>query len=97
MRRTTQDVTIRNRADGLVELAPLAPLTPADRLLVVGTLIIAASGLFVCGAIRPEAVAAIVVSSLAGELVLAVKGAVLALVRPLAQVHEVQRWRDRRR
>jgi hypothetical protein len=92
------DVTIRNRADGLIELGPrIAPLAPADRLLVIGTLIIAASGLFVCGAMPAEAVGAIMVSALAGELVLAVKGAVLALLRPLAKVHDVARWRARRR
>jgi hypothetical protein len=92
------DVTIRNRADGLIELGPrIAPLAPADRLLAIGTLIIAASGLFVCGALRAEAAGAIVVSALAGELVLAVKGAILALLRPLARVYDVPRLGERRR
>jgi hypothetical protein len=61
------------------------------------TLILVACGLFVSGAMPAEAVAVIVVSALAGELVLAVKGMVLALLRPLAQVHEVARFRARRR
>lgn len=93
------DVTIlRNRTDGVVQLAPrAAPLAPADRLLVIGTLILVACGLFVCGAMRAEAVGAILASALVGELVLAVKGAVLALLRPRAEVHEVARFRARRR
>lgn len=93
-----RDVTIRNRADGLVELGPrLAALAPGDRLLVVGSLIIAACGLFVSGVLRAEAVGVIVVSALAGELVLAVKGGILALLRPRAEIHEVPRLRARGR
>jgi hypothetical protein len=92
------DVTIRNRADGLVELGPrIAPLAPGDRLVVIVSLILVACGLFVSGAMRAEALAAIVLSAVAGELVLAVKGAVLVLLRPLAEVHEVGRFRGRRR
>jgi hypothetical protein len=92
------DVTIRNRADGVVELGPrIAPLDPADRLMVVVTLILVACGLFVSGALRAEAVAVIIVSALAGELVLGVKGFVLLLLRPLADVHEVPRLRSRPR
>jgi len=93
-----RDVMIRNRADGLVELQPrLLPLAPADRLVVIVSLILVACGLFVSGAMRAEAVAAIVLSALVGELVLAVKGAVLVLVRPRAEVHDVARFRGRRR
>ena len=92
------DVTIRNRADGVVELGPrIAPIAPADRLILIVSLILTACGLFVSGAMRAEAVAAIVLSALVGELVLAVKGAVLVLVRPLADVYEVPRFRGRRR
>lgn len=91
-----RDVTIRNRADGLVELGPrIAPLAPADRLLVVVTLILGASGLFVSGALRPEAAAVVIVSALAGEIVLAVKAGILAVLRPRADVHEVPRARNR--
>jgi hypothetical protein len=92
------DVTIRNRADGVVELGPrLAALAPADRLILVVSLVLVACGLFVSGALRAEAVAALVLSALAGELVLAVKGVVLAILRPLAEVHDVNRFRGRRR
>lgn len=92
------DVTIRCRADGVIELAPrLAPLAPADRLLVIVTVVLVAGGFFVCGAMPAEAVGAILASAVAGEVVLAVKALVLALSRPLAPVHEVPRARSFRR
>jgi hypothetical protein len=92
------DVAIRSRSDGIVELSPrAAALPPGERILVVTGLVLVASGLFVSGALRAEALAAIVLSALAGELAVAVKSAVLVLLRPRAEVHEVARFRARRR
>lgn len=91
-------VTIRSRADGIIELAPrLAPLAPADRLLVVASVILVTGGFFVSGFIPPGVGAAIVLSCIAGEVFLAVKAAVLLLLRPAAEVHEVPRFDGRRR
>jgi hypothetical protein len=91
------DVTIRFRADGVVELAPrIAPLPPSDRMLVIVTVVLVAAGFFVCGAMPAEALAAIIASALAGEIVLGVKALVLAVSRPRARVHEVPRARLRR-
>jgi hypothetical protein len=90
-------VTRRHRQDGIVELSPkLAPLAPADRLLVIVTVLLAANGLFVCGAIPAPVAAAIAVSCLAGEVVLGLKAVVLLALRPAAEVHEVPRWGSRR-
>lgn len=92
------DVAIRSRADGIVELSPRAAALPAsDRILLVTGLVLVACGLFVSGAMRAEAVAAIVLSAIAGELVIGVKNAILVLLRPRAEVHEVARFRARRR
>jgi uncharacterized membrane protein len=92
------DVAIRSRADGIVELTPRAAALPAgDRILLVTGLVLVASGLFVSGVLRAEALAAIVLSALAGELVVGAKSAILAILRPRAEVHEVARFRGRRR
>lgn len=92
------DVTIRCRADGIIELTPkLAPLAAADRLLVIGTVLLATGGFFVCGAMPAHAAGAIVASAFAGEVVLALKAALLVMLRPAAQVHEVPRFAARRR
>ena len=92
------DVTIRSRADGIIELGPkLTPLDPQDRLMVIVTVLLATGGLFVCGAIPAEVGGAITLSSIAGEIVLGLKAAALALLRPAAQVLEVPRFTGRRR
>lgn len=97
VRQTVHDVTIRSRADGVVELAPkLAALAPADRLLVIGTVLLSVGGLFLCGVVPAGVAGAVALSSIAGECVLAVKAAVLVLLRPPAQVHEVPRFAARR-
>lgn len=87
-----KDVTIRTRDDGLIELSPkLAPLDPLDRWLVIVTVLMAAFGFFVCGAMPVEALAAITAFCVAGDVFLGVKAAVLALLRPAAEIHEVSR------
>lgn len=83
-------VTIRSRSDGITELGPrLSPLDPSDRLLVIVTVILAAAGFFMTGFMPAEALAAIVFSSVAGEIVLGVKAAILFVLRPAAEVREV--------
>jgi hypothetical protein len=91
-------VTRRHRHDGIVELSPkLAPLAPADRLLVIVTVLLVAGGLFVSGAIPAAVAAAVAASCLAGEVFLGLKAVVLIVLRPAAEVHEVPRWHARRR
>ena len=81
------DVTIRSRADGVIELSPkLAPLAPGDRLTVIVTVLLVTGGFFVCGGIPAEVGAAVVASCLAGELVLALKAGLLVLLRPAERV-----------
>ncbi|HET8540473.1 MAG TPA: hypothetical protein VFL83_11435 [Anaeromyxobacter sp.] len=93
-----RDVTIRCRADGITELTPtLAPLEPGDRLMVIVTVLMVTGGLFLCGVVPAPVGAAVLASCVAGDVVLAVKAAVLALVRPMAPVHEVPSFRHRRR
>jgi len=88
-----RDVTIRSRADGIIELAPrLAPLEPADRLMVIVTVLLATGGFFTCGAIPAEVGALVLLFAIAGEVVLGLKAAALALLRPVAQVLEVPRF-----
>lgn len=83
-------VTIRSRSDGITELGPkLAPLDPSDRLLVIVTVVLVAAGFFMSGVMPAAAFAAIVLSSVAGEIVLGLKALVLYAVRPAAEVHEV--------
>jgi hypothetical protein len=85
-------VTIRSRSDGITELGPkLAPLDASDRLLVIVTVILVTAGFFMSGLMPPEAFAAVVLSSVAGEIVLGVKALVLLALRPAAEVHEVPR------
>lgn len=91
-------ITVRTRGDGLTELVPgLAPLETSERLLVVVTVLLAAGGLFVSGVLPAPALFAVAISCLAGELYLALRALVLALLRPAAEIHEVARFRARRR
>jgi hypothetical protein len=92
------DVTIRSREDGVVELAPKhAPADGADRLLVIGTVLLAAAGLFASGLMPAGVLALIAASCLAGEVVLAIRALVLVLARPAADVLELARRRPQRR
>ena len=93
-----QDVTIRSRKDGIVELAPKhAPADPLDRLMVIGTVLLASAGLFVCGMMPGEVLVAIAASSLAGELVLGIRAIALRLLHPAAEVLELAHCRVPRR
>jgi hypothetical protein len=93
-----REVWIRNRPDGVTELSPkLAAMEVGDRWLVIVTVVIAASGLFTVGALPAAVLGTFVAAALAGEVVLGAKALVLALSRPLADVHEVPRWDPRRR
>jgi hypothetical protein len=95
--RIMRDVTIRSRADGIIELAPkLAPLEAGDRLMVIVTVLLVTGGLFLCGAVPAPVAGALVVSCVAGEVVLGLKAAALVLLRPVAQVLEVPRFARRR-
>ena len=92
-----RDVTIRSRGDGITELTPkIAPLEPGDRLMVIVTVLLVTGGLFLCGAIPAGVGGAVIASCVAGEVVLAVKAAALALLRPVAPVHEVPAFARRR-
>jgi hypothetical protein len=92
-----RSVTIRSRADGITELAPtLAPLDPGDRLMVIVTVLLTTGGLFLCGAIPAAAAGAVTASCLVGEVVLGIKAVALALLRPVAPVHEVPSFARRR-
>ncbi|HEY6097865.1 MAG TPA: hypothetical protein VIW03_00450 [Anaeromyxobacter sp.] len=92
-----RDVTIRSRSDGVLELAPrLAPAGGSDRLLLIATVLLASAGLFVSGVMPAAVLAAIAASCLAGEVVLGVKALALLLLRPAADVLDVERWRARR-
>jgi hypothetical protein len=91
------DVTIRCRADGVIELRPrLAPLAPVYRVIVIGTVLLVTGGFFISGAVPPKVAAALAGSCLAGDLVLAFKSLLLHL-RPLAPVVEVASFARRRR
>lgn len=92
------DVTIRNRRDGVVELAPKhPPLDLVHRLLLAGTVFLASLSLFVSGAMPPEVLLAIAVSCFAGEVVLGVRALVLRMLHPAAQILELARCRAHRR
>lgn len=92
------DVTIRSRTDGIVELGPrLAPLPPLDRAMVVTTVFIVTGAFFVVGVMPPLVALAILLTGIAGELVLGLKAAVLLLLRRPAEVREVPRWSRRHR
>jgi hypothetical protein len=91
-----RDVTIRSRADGIIELVPrLAPLKSGERAVVIVTVLFLTFGLFVGGVLPGIFAIAVAASCVAGEVVLGVKAAALALRRPLAPVHEVRRFRRR--
>ncbi len=92
-----RDVTIRSRADGVIELAPkLSPLAPADRVIVIVAVLFVTGGLFLSGLMPALAAAIIGASCVVGDLVLAVKRATLALLRPAAQIVEVPSFERRR-
>ena len=92
-----QDVTIRSRKDGIVELAPKhPPADGAERLLLVGTVLLASAGLFVCGMMPGEVLLAIAATSLAGEAALGVRAIALRLLHPAAEVLELAHCRARR-
>ncbi len=92
-----RDVTIRSRADGLIELAPkLAPLKPGDRAIVITAVLFVTGGLFLSGLMPALAAAVIAGSCLVGDLVLAVKRAALALLRPTARIVQVPSFERRR-
>ncbi len=92
-----QEVWIRNRADGVTELSPkLAPLDVGDRWLIISTVVMSAAGFFMAGVMPAPILATVVLSCVAGEVVLGAKAIVLAFLRPLAEVHDVPRF-DRRR
>ncbi len=89
-----RNVTIRSRADGITELAPvLAPLDPTLRVFVIGSVLAVTWILFLYRAVPAGVAAAVAASCLAGELVLALKAIALALLRPLAPVHDLADWR----
>jgi hypothetical protein len=86
-------VWIRNRPDGVTELSPpLAPLDRFDRGLVIFTVLLAAGGLFLAGVMPAPVAGAILLSCIAGEVVLGAKALLLALLRPVAEVREVPSW-----
>lgn len=81
------DVSIRTRDDGLVELTPkLAPMDPLGRCLVIVTVLFSALGFYVAGSMPAEALGAIVAFSVAGDLFLGLRAVALALLRPAAEV-----------
>jgi hypothetical protein len=93
-----REVWIRRRSDGVTELTPrLAPLEAPDRWLIIFTVAIAAAGFFMAGVMPAAVLGAVVAACLAGEVVLGAKALVLALLRPLAEIHEVPRFGGRRR
>jgi hypothetical protein len=92
-----REVWIRRRADGVTELTPsLAPLEAGDRLLIIFTVVISASGFFMAGVMPAAVLGTVIAACLAGEVVLGAKAVVLALLRPPAEVHEVPRFARRR-
>ncbi len=93
-----REVWIRKRPDGITELSPqLAPLAREDRWLIGFTVIMAAGGIFMAGAMPAMVLGAVVACVVVGEVVLGVKALVLALVRPRAEVIEVPTRQLRRR
>jgi hypothetical protein len=93
-----QDVTIRSRKDGILELAPKhAPTDPTDRLMVIGTVLLASAGFYVCGMMPAEVLVVIAGASLVGEAVLGVRALVLRVLHPAADVLELAQCRVHRR
>jgi hypothetical protein len=92
-----RDVTIRSRADGVIELAPkLSPLKPGDRAIVIAAVLFVTGGLFLSGLVPAIAAAVIAGSCLVGDVVIGAKRAALALLRPAAQIVEVPSFERRR-
>jgi hypothetical protein len=85
-------VWIRHRPDGITEVSPpMAPREAFDRWLVIASAVLGTGAFFVAG-LMPAAVFALLVAAfLAGEVVLGLRALLLALLRPLADVHEVPR------
>src|SRR5512139_2350606 len=82
-------VLIRSRSDGVIELSPrLAPLDASDRAILIVTVLLVTGGFFMCGIVPPGVAGALAASCVAGEVVLAVKAAALAVLRPAAKVLE---------
>ncbi len=91
-------VTIRHRQDGLLELAPrFAPLDRSELQLVIVTVLLVTAGLFVSDVLPVPVIGAVAAICVVAEAFLAVKALALVLLRPVAPVHEVSRWRARRR
>lgn len=95
--RATREVWITRRSDGVTELTPrLCPLDVGERWVVIATVVICAAGFFTTGFMPAPVLGTILAACLAGEVVLGAKAVVLALVRPLAEVHDVSRSPRRR-
>ena len=91
-----REVTIRKRSDGLTELTPrLAPLEITDRWLVIFTVVMAACVCFITGVMPAAILVTVIAACVAGEVVLGAKALVLLVLRPLAEIHEVPRFRRR--
>lgn len=84
-----REVCIRSRPDGITELSPrLAPLAREERWAISFTVMMSCLGLFTAGLMPAVMLGAVLVSCLAGEVVLGVK-ATLLLLRPPAEIHEI--------
>jgi len=93
-----REVWIRHRPDGVTELSPtLAPLDREERWIVAFTVAMVAVGFFMAGALPAPMLAAVLVSCIAGEVVLGAKVILLALLRPRAEVLEIPTRPLRRR
>lgn len=91
------DVTIRSRADGIIEVAPrIAALETGDRLLVIVTVLLVTGGLFLCGLLPAAVAGTIALSCVAGDALIWLKAGLLAVFRPAAEVHEVPSFARRR-
>lgn len=90
--------TIQHCGEGVVRIVRHdAPMEASDRLVVIGTVLLVCAGLFLCGAMPAPVLGVIAASCLAGEVCLGLKALALLVSRPPAEVHEVERWRARRR
>jgi hypothetical protein len=93
-----REVWIRNRPDGVTELSPtLAPLAREERWIIAYSVAMVAAGFFMSGALPAPMLAAVLVSCVAGEVVLGAKVLLLALLRPRAEVVEIPTGHLRRR
>ena len=92
-----RDVIIRSRDDGIIALVPrVAPLDPGDRLNVIVTVLFVIGGFFFGGILPPVVAGSVAASCVAGEVVLGLKAAALALSRPVAKVLDVESFLRRR-